>query len=81
MDKPIKNKRALELVTSHSSGYKTSSEKVFYCLCINRPSLMLYYKAVFELFQKLHLLIYPSQFTTTQIISLPFVLWNLEHVE
>ena len=28
MDKIIKNKRALELVTVHSSGYETSSEKL-----------------------------------------------------
>ena len=32
------------------------------------------YKAVFESFQKLHLQIYPSQFMTSQIIPLPFVL-------
>ena len=30
MDKIIKNKRGLELVTSHFSGYKTSSEKFLY---------------------------------------------------
>ena len=30
MDKVIKNKRGLELVTSHSSGYKTSSKKFLY---------------------------------------------------
>ena len=30
MDKVIKNKRGLELVTSRSSGYKTSSEKFLY---------------------------------------------------
>ena len=30
MDQAIKNKRTLELVTSHSSGYKTSSEKFLY---------------------------------------------------
>ena len=29
MDKVIKNKRDLELATSHSSGYKTSSENFF----------------------------------------------------
>ena len=28
MDKVIKNKRGLELMTSHSSGYKTSPEKL-----------------------------------------------------
>ena len=35
MDKVIKNKRGLELVTSPSSGYKTSSQfflLVIYCL-------------------------------------------------
>ena len=31
-------------------------------------------KAVFESFQKLHLQIYPSQFMTSEIIPLPFVL-------
>ena len=30
MDKIIKNKRGLELVTSWFSGYKTSSEKLLY---------------------------------------------------
>ena len=30
MDKIIKNKRGLELVTSHSSGCETSSEKFLY---------------------------------------------------
>ena len=60
----MKNKRSLELVTSHSTGYKTSSEKILYWL---------YYltkfddviKAVFELFQKLNLQIYASQFMTS----------------
>ena len=32
MDKIIKNKRGLELVTSPSSGYKTSSEKFLFLL-------------------------------------------------
>ena len=60
----MKNKRSLELVTSHSTGYKTSSEKILYWL---------YYltkfddviKAAFELFQKLNLQIYASQFMTS----------------
>ena len=34
MDKVIKNKRGLELVTSRSSGHKTSSEKFLYLLYI-----------------------------------------------
>ena len=34
MDKVIKNKRGLELVTSRSSGYKTSPEKFLYQLYI-----------------------------------------------
>ena len=42
---------------------------------------MMYYKAVFELFQKLHLQIYASQFMTSSIIPLPFVLLNLENLE
>ena len=32
MDKVIKNKKGLELVTSRSSGYETSSEKFLYTL-------------------------------------------------
>ena len=32
MDKVIKSKRDLELVTSHSSGYETSSQKFIYYL-------------------------------------------------
>ena len=39
------------------------------------------YKTVVELFQKLHLQIYASQFMTLQIILLPFVLLNLESVK
>ena len=37
--------------------------------------------AVFELFQKIYLQIYASQFMTSKIISFPFVLLNLESVE
>ena len=48
MDKIMQNKRGLELVTSLSSGYKNS----FIRWCITWP--------VFELFQKLNLLIYAS---------------------
>ena len=62
MDKVIKNKRGLELVTSPSSGHETSSEKFLYLLYIIWPILMMLCKAVFELFQKLHLQIYASQF-------------------
>ena len=65
MDKDIKNKSVLELVTSRSSGHKTSSEKLLYSLYIIWPSLMMYCKAIFELFQKLHLQIYASQFITS----------------
>ena len=59
----MKNKRDLELVTSHSSGYKASPEislLVMYYL----TSLMMQYKVVFELFQNLNLLIHASQFMT-----------------
>ena len=42
---------------------------------------MMEYKTVIELFQKLPLQIYGSQFMTSQIIPLPFVLLNLEIVE
>ena len=41
---------------------------------------MMQCKAVFELLQKLHALIYAGQFMT-QIIPLSFVLLNLESVE
>ena len=58
-------KRGLELVTSCSLGYETSSEKFLYQLCNIWPSLMMKYKALFELFQKLHLQIYASQFMTS----------------
>ena len=40
MDNVIKNKMGLELVTSHSSGYKTSSEKI--------PLLVIYYLTKFD---------------------------------
>ena len=42
---------------------------------------MIKYKAVFELFQKLHLQIYANQFMTSQIIPVPFVLLSLKSVE
>ena len=50
MDKIIKNKKGLELVTSCSSGQETSSEKLLYLLYITGPSLMMQRKAVFELY-------------------------------
>ena len=77
----MKNKRGLELLTSRTSGYKTSSEKFRYLWCITWPSLMTQHKVVFELFQKLHLLIYASQFMTLWIFPLSFVLLNLKSVE
>ena len=42
---------------------------------------MMEYKTIVELFQKLHLQIYASQFMTSQIIPPPFVLLYLESVE
>ena len=42
---------------------------------------MTYYKIIFELFEKLHSLIYAIQFMTSQVIPLSFVLLNLESVE
>ena len=39
------------------------------------------HQMVVELFQKLHLKIYASQFMTSQIIPLPFVLLYLESKE
>ena len=55
----------------------------------NIPLFVMYYltkfddvkKRSFELFQNLHLQIYASQFMTSQIIPLPFVLLNLGSVE
>ena len=76
MGKVIKKKRNLELVTSLSSGYKTSSKKIIYWLYIIWPSLM-----VLEFFQKLHLQIYASQCMTSLILPLPFILLNLNKVE
>ena len=66
MDKVIKNKRGLELVTSCFSGHKTSSGKLLYFLYIIWASLMMYCKEIFELFQKLDLQVYDaSQFMTS----------------
>ena len=81
MDKVIKNKRGLEIITSPSSGHETSSEKFLYLLCIIWPSLMMSWKAVSELFQKLHLQIYACQIMTSSIIPDTFVVLNLESVE
>ena len=36
---------------------------------------------VFELFQILHQQVFPSQFMTSEIVPLPFVLLNLESLE
>ena len=41
MDKVIKNKKGLELVTSLTSGHDTSSEKILYSLYIIWPSLIM----------------------------------------
>ena len=60
MEKTNKNKKGLELVTRHSSSYKTNSGKFLYQLHIIWPVLMMKYKVVFELSQKLHLQIYAS---------------------
>ena len=66
MDKVIKNKRGLELETIHSSGYETSSEKFLYSLYILSDQVLgCNVKQFFELFQKLHLQIYASQFLTS----------------
>ena len=61
MDKVVKNKKGLKLVISRSLGHEASSEKYLYLLCIIWSSLNMSCKAVFELFQKLHLQIYASQ--------------------
>ena len=52
------NKKGLELLTSCSSGYETSSEKFLYSLYIIWTILMMQCEAVFELLQKLHLRIH-----------------------
>ena len=65
MDKVIKNRKGLELVSSCSSAYEISSEKFFYSLYIIWPSIVMQCEAVFELFQKLNLQIYASQFITS----------------
>ena len=51
IDKVIKSKRGLELVSSSSSCYKTRSNIFLYSLHIFWPSLMMYCKAIFQLFQ------------------------------
>ena len=63
MGKVVKNNTGLELVTSWSSGYETFKKMTLLVKYIG-TSLMLY-KAVFELFQKLHPQIYRSQFMTS----------------
>ena len=65
MDRVIKNKRGLELVTTHSSDYKTSSKTFLYLLYIIWPSLMMECIAVLGLFQNLHLQISACQFMTS----------------
>ena len=63
----MKNKRGL---TNSFVSY-VSPEKVWWCNNL----------AVFELFQKLLLLIYAHQFMKSQIISLSFVILDMEGVE
>ena len=57
--------KGLELVTSRSSDQERSSEKFLYSLYIIWPHLMMKCKAVFELFQKLHLHIYARHLMTS----------------
>ena len=71
-----KGKRDLRLATRLWNKFKEIS--LFWIIW---PSLMMQYKAVFELFQKWHLQIYASQFMTSYIMPWPFVLLNLEIVE
>ena len=73
----MKNKSGLELAPSHISGYKTSSENSFISN-VWWPSLMMQYKVVFKLFQKLHLLIYASQFMRSYVLPLLFAHLSLE---
>ena len=51
MYKVIKNKRGLELLTSLSSGYETSSEKFLYYLYITWPSLICNIKQLLSYFK------------------------------
>ena len=62
MDKVIKNKRGLELVTSPSQVMKLVQKNSFVIIW---PLLMMQCEAVFELFWKLHLQIYASQIMTS----------------
>ena len=79
MDKVIKNKKGLELVTSRSSGYETSSEKFLYTLYyltkfddVMSSSFWVIAKiASANLYKSIH----------EKIMPLPFVLSNLESVE
>ena len=54
MDKIMKSKRGLELLTSRTSVYQNKVQKILLLVMyITWPSLMMQCKAVFELFQKL----------------------------
>ena len=59
MDNIMKNKKGLDLVTNPSSGYKASSKKF---LLLVFGYLTKSDDAVFQLFQKLYLLIHASRF-------------------
>ena len=78
MDKIMKNTRGLELFTSLSLGCKTCLEKIFFSDL--SPGEFCWYKVVSELFQKLHLLISTSQFTTS-VIPVSCDPLNLENME
>ena len=81
----MKNKKGLELVTSRSSGYKTSSKNTFISY-ISPYQLWWYNEVVLELFQILHLQIYACQFMKWYFIiiihkwfhfHLSFWIWKL----
>ena len=61
-----------------------TSHRSFFRLRDKRQSLYwlhIVWRFVFELFEKLHLQIYASQFMTSWIIPLPFALLDLESLE
>ena len=71
MDKVIKNKRGLEVVNRPSSGYKTSSKKIFLLVTYSDQAWWCNIK-------RLQPQIYASQCLASLIIPLPFVLLNLQ---
>ena len=80
MDKIIKNKKGLEIVTSRSSGYETCSRNSFISYVLSEQFWWCNVKQ-FLSYSKNYISKFMQANTWHQILPLPFGLLNLESVE